>query len=221
MKKLIYLLGLAMLMAVAACSGSAEKKKSDIRVLMQDSTDAHGVQRMTARKSEVDIKYKGKEYHSFISRTPNDSLPRVVSQMGNTYVDNQIVLRLTRGNERVFSRTFTKKQFESLIGDDFMAKSILEGIVYDKTTPEGIVYAASICYPQTDLYVPISITISPDGKISMKKEELLEEVYDEDTSARKKIQKEPFSLFIPKSFPFLSRYLQCEIVPKLIIDTKK
>ena len=76
---------------------------------------------------------------------------------------------------------FTKKQFESLIGDDFMAKSILEGIVYDKTTPEGIVYAASICYPQTDLYVPISITISPDGKISMKKEELLEEVYDEDT----------------------------------------
>ena len=58
MKKLIYLLGLAMLMAVAACSGSAEKKKSDIRVLMQDSTDAHGVQRMTALKSEVNIKAK-------------------------------------------------------------------------------------------------------------------------------------------------------------------
>ena len=44
--------------------------------------------------------------------------------------------------------------------------------------------AASICYPQTDLYVPISITISTDGKISMKKEELLEEVYEEDTSVR-------------------------------------
>ena len=126
------------------------------------------------RKSEVDIKYKGKEYNSFISRTPNDSLPRVVSQMGNTYVDNQIVLRLTRGNERVFSRTFTKKQFESLIGDDFMAKSILEGIVYDKTTPEGIVYAASICYPQTDLYVPISITISPDGSESLGVREINE-----------------------------------------------
>ena len=202
MKKLIYLLGLAMLMAVAACSGSAEKKKSDIRVLMQDSTDAHGVQRMTARKSEVDIKYKGKEYHSFISRTPNDSLPRVVSQMGNTYVDNQIVLRLTRGNERVFSRTFTKKQFESLIGDDFMAKSILEGIVYDKTTPEGIVYAASICYPQTDLYVPISITISPDGKISMKKEELLKRCTMKIHPPVKKYKKNP-SLYL---FPNLSRF---------------
>ena len=184
MKKLIYLLGLTMLMVIVACSGTAEKKQSDIRVLMQDSTDAHGLQRMTARKSEIDIKYKGKEYHSFISRTPNDSLPRVVSQMGNTYVDNQIVLRLTRGNERIFSRTFTKKQFASLIGEDFMAKSILEGIAYDKTTPEGFVYAASICYPQTDLYVPVSITISTDGKISMKKDELLEEVYEEDTSGR-------------------------------------
>ena len=173
-----------MLMVIVACSGTAEKKQSDIRVLMQGSTDAHGLQRMTARKSEIDIKYKGKEYHSFISRTPNDSLPRVVSQMGNTYVDNQIVLRLTRGNERIFSRTFTKKQFASLIGEDFMAKSILEGIAYDKTTPEGFVYAASICYPQTDLYVPVSITISTDGKISMKKEELLEEVYEEDTSGR-------------------------------------
>ena len=184
MKKLIYLLGLTMLMGIVACSGTAEKKQSDIRVLMQDSTDAHGLQRMTARKSEIDIKYIGKEYHSFISRTPNDSLPRVVSQMGNTYVDNQIVLRLTRGNERIFSRTFTKKQFASLIGEDFLAKSILEGIAYDKTTPEGFVYAASICYPQTDLYVPVSITISTEGKISMKKEELLEEVYEEDTSGR-------------------------------------
>ena len=184
MKKLIYLLGLTMLMVIVACSGTAEKKQRDISVLNQDSTDAHGLQRMTARKSEIDIKYKGKEYHSFISRTPNDSLPREVSQMGNTYVDNQIVLRLTRGNERIFSRTFTKKQFASLIGEDFMAKSILEGIAYDKTTPEGFVYAASICYPQTDLYVPVSITISTEGKISMKKEELLEEVYEEDTSGR-------------------------------------
>ena len=54
MKKLIYLLGLTMLMVIVACSGTAEKKQSDIRVLMQDSTDPHGLQRMTARKSEID-----------------------------------------------------------------------------------------------------------------------------------------------------------------------
>ena len=41
---------------------------------------------------------------------------------------------------------------------NFLSKSILEGIVYEKTTPQGIVYAASVCYPQTDLYMPLSIT---------------------------------------------------------------
>ena len=66
------------------------------------------------------------------------------------------------------------------MGEDFLAKSILEGMVYNKTTPQGIVYAASVCYPQTDLYVPISITITADGKMTMVREELLEEIYDEE-----------------------------------------
>ena len=61
-----------------------------------------------------------------------------------------------------------------------MKYSILEGLVYDKTTPQGIIYAASVCYPQSDLYVPLRLTVSADGKISMAKEELLEEVYGED-----------------------------------------
>ncbi len=44
-----------------------------------------------------------------------------------------------------------------------------------------MVYAASICYPQSDLYIPLSITVSADGKISIAKEELLEEVYETDS----------------------------------------
>ena len=102
------------------------------------------------------------------------------NEMGNTFVDNKIQLRLTRGNEQVFNMTFTKKNFSSIVSDDFLSKSILEGMVYNKTTPQGIVYAASVCYPQTDLYVPISITITADGKMTMEKEELLEEIYEED-----------------------------------------
>ena len=31
---------------------------------------------------------------------------------------------------------------------------------------KGIIYAASICYPQSDLYVPLRLTVSADGKIS-------------------------------------------------------
>lgn len=119
---------------------------------------------MQTSKSETNFKFKGKDYHSFVSRTPDESLPHVTNEMGDTYVDNKIVLHLTRGNETVLNKTFTKNDFSSVVDAKFLSKSILEGIVYDKTTPQGIVYAASVCYPQTDLYMPLSITITADGK---------------------------------------------------------
>lgn len=56
----------------------------------------HGLQRMQVSKSETNITFKGKEYHSVISRTPDEELPLVTSEMGDTYVDNKIQLRLTR-----------------------------------------------------------------------------------------------------------------------------
>ena len=84
-------------------------------------------------------------------------------------------MHLTGCNETVLNKTFTKNDFSSVVDANFLSKSILEGIVYDKTTPQGIVYAASVCYPQTDLYMPLSITITADGKMSIQKVDMLEE----------------------------------------------
>ena len=169
MKKLIYLLAYCFFIVVTACGGNKKAEEKSL-LIMQDSVDACGLQRMQVSKADVDIKFKGKDYHSFISRTPDEDLPLVKDDRGNQFVDNKIQLRLTRGNEQIFNMTFTKRNFASIVGEDFLAKSILEGIVY----------AASVCYPQTDLYVPISITITADGKMTMAREELLEEIYDEE-----------------------------------------
>lgn len=92
------------------------------------------------------------------------------------------MLHLTRGNETVLNKTFTKHDFSSVVDANFLSKSILEGIVYDKTTPQGIVYAASVCYPQTDLYMPLSITITADGKMSIRKVDILEEDLNDEAS---------------------------------------
>lgn len=177
MRKSIYIIVLGALAALIACTNKGVEKKDDTRVLMQDSTDIHGLQRMQVSKSEQDISFRGKEYHSYLQRVPNDSLSRVRSEVGDVYVDNEVTLRITRGAEKVFSKTFTKHSFSSLVDPDFMKKAILEGMVFDKTTPQGFVYAVSVCYPQTDLYIPISITVTPDGKMSMTKDELIEEIY--------------------------------------------
>ena len=103
------------------------------------------------------------------------STVKMVIGSKTAYVDNKIVVRITRGGENVLNKTFTKNDFSSVVDAKFLSKSILEGIVYDKTTPQGIVYAASVCYPQTDLYMPLSITITADGKMSIQKVDMLEE----------------------------------------------
>ena len=181
MKKLIYLLLLPLALAVVACGGKNGSSNKESVLARQDSVDAHGLQRMQSSKAEIDIKFKGRDYHSLVSRTPDESLPHVSNEMGDTYVDNKIVLRITQGSENVLNKTFTKNDFSSVVDAKFLSKSILEGIVYDKTTPEGIVYAASVCYPQTDLYVPLSITVTADGKMSIKKVDMLEDDYTEET----------------------------------------
>lgn len=129
MRKLVYWLLLPLAVAVSACGG---KKGTDNQSLLAriDSIDAHGLQRMQTSKSETNFKFKGKEYHSFVSRTPDESLPHVTNEMGDTYVDNKIVLRLTRGNETVLNKTFTKNDFSSVVDAKFLSKSILEGLVF-------------------------------------------------------------------------------------------
>ena len=62
---------------------------------------------------------------------------------------------------------------------DHLRHFILEGVVFDEEkTREGknIILAASVSYPQTDLYIPFSITITPEGKMSISKNEDMEEL---------------------------------------------
>lgn len=183
MKKLIYLLWLPLAVALTACSGKNGSANNESVLATMDSVDAHGLQRMQTSDSETNFTFKGKEYHSRVLRTPDESLPRVTSEMGDTYVDNKIVLQLTRGGATVLNKTFTKSDFSSVVDAAFLAKSVLEGIVYDKTTPQGIEYAASVCYPQTDLYVPLSITVTDGGSISIKKVDVLEDDLGEESTS--------------------------------------
>jgi hypothetical protein len=76
----------------------------------------------------------------------------------------------------VVDKAFTKQDFAPAVADaEFLSKSILEGLVYDKTTPDGIVYAASVCYPGTDMYIPLSITIAENGRMVMEKVDMMED----------------------------------------------
>ena len=81
MKKLIYLLLLPLALTVVACGGKNGSSNKESVLATQDSVDAHGLQRMQSSKAETDIKFKGKDYHSLVSRTPDESLPHVSNEM--------------------------------------------------------------------------------------------------------------------------------------------
>ena len=166
MKNIVYILVCASVIFFTACSSQDKNKKDGTQVLMQDSTEIAGPQRMQVSDVKTSFTYKGKEYQSSVVRRPDESLPIVKNEQGEKFVDNRITLRITCGGKQVVDKVFTKDNFASLVDAKFMKYSILEGLVYDKN---------SICYPQSDLYVPIRLTITADGKISMAKEELMED----------------------------------------------
>lgn len=178
MKNVFYFWICVAMCLLSACSSQKKKDGGDVQVLMQDSVDAHGVQRMQVSDSKTTITYKNKEYQSRVVRRPDEGLPMVTNEEGEKFVDNSITLRITVGGKAIVDKVFTKESFASLVDAKFLKHSILEGLVYDKNTDKGMVYAASICYPQSDLYIPLSITVTADGKLSIAKEELLEEIHE-------------------------------------------
>ena len=115
----------------------------------------------------------------FIGRAPGDSLASVKSDLG-IFADNRMVVRKSRENgSRSFANTFTKQSFSGFVSADHLRHFILEGVVFDEEkTREGknIILAASVSYPQTDSYIPLSISITPDRKMTRSKNEDMEEL---------------------------------------------
>ncbi|WP_321518905.1 DUF4738 domain-containing protein [uncultured Bacteroides sp.] len=181
MKRIIpYFILPIFLLCMSACNNKSSKQEKK-GTITTDSVDSSGIQKMQESKSEQTIKMKGISYHVVLHRIANDTLSRVKTEAGEWFTDNTISLQITRNNGgKLFSKTFTKKSFSSIVPADFLSHSILEGMVFDKVTEKGLSFAASVCYPQTDLYFPLRITIKPDGSMGMAKEELMEDTYPED-----------------------------------------
>ncbi len=181
MKKVLYVCIAAVALSLTACGGKKSTQADDNMAMMLDTTDVHGYQRMQESRTEQKVEFKGKDYTSLVNRTPDESLSRVKSQGGDIFVDNAIAVKLTRGVETIFARTFTKNDFASQLTGEFLQNSILEGIVFNKTTPQGIMYTASVCYPQTDMFILFAITVSQDGRMTIEKDEQVEEIHETDS----------------------------------------
>ena len=89
-------------------------------------------------------------------------------EVENVYYDNIIHLSIFNGSTQIFSRDFRKPQYEKKVPAQFLTKSILNNMEYDKTDAEGFHVNASLCTPGNASCYMVGHVISFDGKLTTK-----------------------------------------------------
>lgn len=128
-------------------------------------------------KQNRTINWLGNDYTIEVHRFADKSMSIVEDENGNKYYDNRINVRILRNDGSEFlNRAFTKSDFSEFITDNFKEKGALLGIVFDKAEENHLKFAASVGSPDklSDEYIPMTLTISRTGEVSIKKDTQLD-----------------------------------------------
>ena len=158
-----------------ATSCGKKKQHDDIIVQETEAPQPQAPIRMQDYKDIKNVQWLGKQYQVEVTRTASDSLAMVKDETGQQFVDNRIVLRVIRQDGTVFcTKTFTKSAFNACLDDDYRKTGILEGFVFDKAEGNHLFFAASVCHPQTDEYIPMVVTLSNFAEVGISKDQQME-----------------------------------------------
>ncbi|MBR5747787.1 MAG: DUF4738 domain-containing protein [Prevotella sp.] len=168
MKKLVKIVFFSVL-AVLVASCSEKKKHDDIIATKAEKPKLQAPVRMQDYNQTTDVKWLNKAYQVVVNRMPDDSLRMVKDETGQKFVDNRISLRIIRADGSVFfSKSFTKAAFDGFLNDDYRKTGILEGLVFDKVEGNNLFFAASVCHPQTDEYIPMVVSVNNLGEVGIR-----------------------------------------------------
>ena len=163
------------LVGLITVSCGKKKQHDDIIVQETETPQPQAPIRMQDYKDVKDIQWLGKQYQIEVTRTADDSLKLVKDETGQQFVDNRITLRVIRTDGSIFcTKTFTKSAFDGCLDDDYRKTGILEGFVFDKAEGNQLYFAASVCHPQTDEYIPMVVTVSNFGEVGVAKDQQME-----------------------------------------------
>lgn len=181
MKTTFKLIMLATMATTMTACGNHNKQKDYIEV--SDSVKKPTTpQKMQEYKSVKTISWRGDTYTYNIHRIVDIHLPVIVDENGNKFYDNKIDLTVTRNGSPFFSQTFTKSTFAPYIEQSFKDRGTLEGLVFDKKGDGYIQFAASVCYPQTDEFIPLIVKLFPDGNISIARDTKMDTSNEDESS---------------------------------------
>ena len=154
---------------LSGCGG--EKKDTNIIAPKIVRKAVSAPVRMQEYTQTREIEWGGGRMLSEIHRMADDSLAMVSDEAGQKFVDNRIRLVVRRADGSVLlERMFTKNDFSAYLDDDYRKTGILEGLVFDKVDGGVLKFAASVCHPQTDEYIPLVVSVSRAGNVSIARD---------------------------------------------------
>lgn len=168
MKRIVPILLLG-LVGVAVTSCKEEKKPVDIvaKVPVEPKKPSGPQKREPFTTSEV-VDWHGGKYTVKIERVPDSTL--VSDASGQKYYDNRITLRILRADGSIFvDKTYRKSDFFAAVNNKFSTDGVLLGMAFDRVKDGQLAFGASIGdpNPDSDDFVPISITIDEMGKATI------------------------------------------------------
>ena len=165
----------ALLIAVIAISCGKKKESKDIIVPTVEVVKPKAPISMQPYNQQQEVRWLDKSYQVFIDRVADDSLRMVQDETGQKFVDNRITLRVIRADGSVFfKKVFTKSSFDAQLDDDYRQTGILEGLVFDKVDGNNLIFAGSVSHPQTDEYIPLVVTVSNFGNVTIKRDDQMD-----------------------------------------------
>jgi len=177
-----YFLSLFAALMLLSTSCKEKKQTEDIIAHKQEVKKPTAPIRMQPYSATTQVQWVGRTYTVEINRMPDDSLRMVKDETGQKFVDNRIQLRIIRSDGSVFfKKSFTKADFTSYINALFQNEGIMEGFVFDKVNDNKLEFAASVCLPQTDEYIPLEVSVDNFANIRIRLDDSLDTNGDEDT----------------------------------------
>ena len=163
---------LTAVLSISLLTGCKQKKQAeDIIVRKTEAPKIQAPIRMQEYNQVKDVQWLDRSYQVDILRTADDSLRMVKDETGQKFVDNRIRLKVIRQDGSVFfSQTFTKASFNDYLDDDYRQTGILEGLVFDRVEGNSLIFAGSVSHPQTDEYIPLVITLSNFGDVTISRD---------------------------------------------------
>ena len=183
--KIKYCLGMAAVLVVACLMMScSEKKQSNVIIAPKpvEHKPAAPV-RMSEFKQSDDVKWLDKTYKVEVHRFVADSLPKVKDEQGNEYFDNLVRVRVLRADgSEFFNRVFSKKSFADYVDANTRDHGVLLGLVLDRAEGDNLYFGSSVGSPDklSDEYIPLIVTISRMGDVSVKRDTQLDSVQPEE-----------------------------------------